>query len=165
MDEALRSKAQEAEERAKQYFREVLNCSECVLRSFLDVNEVDLPDEIMALASGFGGGMGQTRNTCGAINGAMLAIGTVRGRKNPLALPEAKERIQELKHVYQPFRAFVERIQSEYGTLICRELSAPWKDDFDGKDHKKNCQKMIGHCAALAVEYAAWKPEENEQEN
>ena len=42
MDEALRSKAQEAEERAKQYFREGLNCSECVLRSFLDVNEVDI---------------------------------------------------------------------------------------------------------------------------
>ena len=158
MDEVLQKKADKAEQRARQYFREGLNCSECVLRSFLDVNDIDLPDEIIALASGYGGGMGQTRNTCGAINGAMLAIGTVRGRRNPFAVPDTEGRIKEVREVYKPFRAFIEHLQEEYGTLNCMELSAPWKDDFGGKPRKKNCQKIIGHCAALAVEYSAWQP-------
>ncbi len=160
MDEALQQKAQQAEEKARQYFREGLNCSECVLRSFLDLNDVQLPDEIMTLASGFGGGMGQTRNTCGAITGAMLAVGTLRGRRNPLAKETPAERIQEIKATYPPFKALIRHLEEHYGTLICRELNEAYKDDFDGKPRKKNCQQIIGYCAAKAIEYASWKPEE-----
>jgi len=165
MDEALQQKAKDVRERAENYFRQGLNCSECVLRSFMDVYDTGLPDEVMTLASGFGGGMGQTRNTCGAITGAMMAVGTVRGRKNPFELEETKDRIKQLQHeIYPPFKALIEDIQGQYGTLICRELSSAYKDDFAGKARKKNCQQMIGHCAELAVKYAEWQPEAKEEQ-
>jgi len=70
----LEERMDEAERRGKDYFRQGLNCSECVLRTFMDLHETDLPESIIRLASGFGGGMGHTKNTCGAITGAVLAL-------------------------------------------------------------------------------------------
>lgn len=67
---------------AGEYFKQGLNCAECVFQSCLDMQNVDFPKEVIALASGFGGGMGQTRNTCGAITGAILALSSLKGRKN-----------------------------------------------------------------------------------
>ena len=34
------------------------------------MHDINLPDEVITLATGFGGGMGHTKNTCGAITGA-----------------------------------------------------------------------------------------------
>ena len=164
MNEELQKKAAEAEERARQYFREGLNCSECVLKSFMDVNDVNLPPEVITLASGFGGGIGQTKNTCGAVTGAVMAISAVKGRRDPFALPEMKDRVKELQNVYQPVKALINHVEGEFGTIICRELNKPYLEEFAGKARKKNCQQMIGHCAALAVQYAEWQPEEKKEE-
>lgn len=143
-----------AEELGRDYFRQGLNCSECVLRSFLDLHDVDLPDAILAMATGFGGGMGHTKNTCGAISGAVLALGTVKGRRNPFALETPGERAGELKPIYDVFGRMIREIEAEYGTLICRELSDP-HGEFEGKTRKKNCQQLIGYCSALCAKYAA----------
>ncbi|QUH27161.1 C_GCAxxG_C_C family protein [Serpentinicella alkaliphila] len=143
----------EAEEKSKNYFREGLNCAECVMRSFMDMHDINLPDEIIALSTGFGGGLGHTKNTCGAITGAVLALGTIKGRSNPFALETPSERVKELKGVYEDFGKMVIEIENEYGTLICSELSDPY-GDFEGKIRKKNCQQIIGYCAAMCTKYA-----------
>ena len=70
-----------ADELGRGYFRQGLNCTECVLRTFMDIYEVEFPDEIICMATGFGGGMGHTKNTCGAITGAVMALGLLK-RKN-----------------------------------------------------------------------------------
>ena len=69
-----------ADEISRGYFRQGLNCAECVLRTFMDMHDTKLPDEVICMASGFGGGMGHTKNTCGAITGAVLALGMTKGR-------------------------------------------------------------------------------------
>ncbi|WPC44296.1 hypothetical protein [Clostridium sp. JS66] len=48
----------EAESIARNYFRQGLNCSECVYRTILDLYQPDLSPDTICLASGFGGGMG-----------------------------------------------------------------------------------------------------------
>ena len=146
---------------ARNYFKQGLNCSECVMSSFLDHYETDLPREILALATGFGGGMGHTKNTCGAITGAVMALSTAIGRKNPLEKETMKERIKELNGIYDIVGEMVNEIKDEYGTLICSELSDPY-GEFEGKTRKKNCMSMIGYCAALAMEYTE-KAKELEQ--
>ena len=45
-----------ADELSRGYFRQGLNCSECVLRTFMDIYETGLPEEIICMATGFGGG-------------------------------------------------------------------------------------------------------------
>lgn len=140
---------------SKACFREGMNCSECVMRSFMEMHDTGLPDEAIAMASGFGGGIGQTKNICGAITGAVMALGMVKGRRDPLALPEMKDRVKELRNdVYPIFADMIHEIEAEYGTLICQEMTSGF-DDFEGRPRKKNCQQIIMYCAALAAKYAA----------
>lgn len=142
----------EAEELAKKYFRQGLNCAESVFQAALDLNETSLPKEVVGLASGFGGGMGHTKNTCGAITGAVLAVGLAKGRENPMEKETPAEQAAEKKEVYKPFAEMIREIEEKYGTLICKELSDP-HGDFEGKARRKNCMEITGYCAGLAQKY------------
>lgn len=69
-------------EKAKGNFRVGLNCAESVFEAFISVVDVALPHETMCLMTGFGGGGGLFGDTCGAIVGAMAALGAVYGRRD-----------------------------------------------------------------------------------
>ncbi len=153
MEEKKLTAREQVEQDAKNGFRQGLNCSECVLGSFMANFETPFPKDVIALATGFGGGMGHTKNTCGAVTGAVMALSTIVGRKNPAEKETMAERIQELNGIYDIVGRMVEEIKDEYGTLICSELAAP-HGDFEGKTRKKSCMQMIGYCAGLAAKYA-----------
>ena len=144
-----------ADELGRGYFRQGLNCAECVLRSFMDIYEVNVPDEVICMATGFGGGMGHTKNTCGAITGAVLALGLVKGRRDPFGpKEEMAARVKQLQgEIYPVFGQMVEEMKAHFGTLICSEMAQQF-EDFDSKPRKKNCMETIAYCAALAVKYA-----------
>ena len=143
-----------ADEKGRGYFRQGLNCAECVLRTFMDIYEVNVPDEVICMATGFGGGMGHTKNTCGAITGAVLALGLLKGRRDPFGPKEEMgDRIKHLQHeIYPVFGRMVEEIEAKYGTLICSEMSQPF-GDFESKPRMHNCMEIIAYCAQLAVKY------------
>ncbi len=142
-----------AEAQGRDYFRQGLNCTECVLRTFMDRHETGLPDDILCLASGFGNGMGNTKHTCGAVVGAVLAISAAKG-KNPFTLETPAERIAHKREdVYPSVSGLIHEIENEFGTLICRELSDR-HGDFDSRERKKSCQQLIGYCCSLVEKYA-----------
>lgn len=150
----LEERLEEAENRGREYFRQGLNCTECVLRTFMDMHETDLPEDVLKLAAGFGNGMGNTRNTCGAVVGAVMALSAHKG-KNPFQIETPAERVaQKRDEVYPPVNLLIREIEKDYGTLICSELSAP-HGDFDGRTRKKSCQQFIGYCCRLAEKYAS----------
>lgn len=144
---------EKVEQEAKNCFKQGLNCSECVMTAMLNNFETGLPAEVITLATGFGGGMGHTKNTCGAITGAVMALSAMVGRKNPMAKETMPERIAELQDIYAVVGKMVNEIKDEYGTLICSELSDPL-GDWEGKARKRNCMQMITYCAGLAAKYA-----------
>lgn len=141
---------EKAKNLAGYYFTQGLNCAECVMLACIDVYGQNIPREAVSLATGFGGGMGRTRNTCGAVTGAVMALGMKKGRTNPLAKEEVKDRRQELGEIYPDFGEMVEEIKDNYGTLICSELLDP-AHDFEGKEKKKGCQQIIIYCAEKAA--------------
>lgn len=146
-----------AEQKGCDYFRQGLNCAECVLRTWMDMHPNELPDEVLRLASGFGNGMGNTKNTCGAVVGAVLATSAAKG-KNPFQLETPAERIAHKRDtVYPAVGDMIREIEGEYGTLICKELSAP-HGDFDGRVRKKSCQQFIGYCCRLVEKYVGETP-------
>lgn len=151
----LEEKMDIADEISRGYFRQGLNCTECVLKTFMDMYNVELPDEVLCMATGFGGGIGHTKNICGAITGAVMALGTLKGRRNPFGPKEEMgERIKHLQNdIYPVFGKMINDIEKEYGTLICREMSEPF-GDFDSKPRKKNCMEIIAYCARIACQYA-----------
>ena len=144
-----------ADELGRNYFRQGLNCAECVLRTFMDIYECDVPDEVICMATGFGGGMGHTKNTCGAITGAVLALGLLKGRREPFGPKEEMgARVKHLQgEIYPVFGGMIEEMEGHFGTLICKEMAQQF-EDFDSKPRKKNCMETIAYCAALAVKYA-----------
>lgn len=155
--DTLEERMEEAERRGSEHFRHGLNCTECVLRTFMDMHETDLPDAAVKLAAGFGLGMGNTRNTCGAIIGAVMALGAAMDQ-DLLRTETPAERITQLNEVvYPPVRALIREVEDGCGTLICRELSTP-HGDFDGRMRKKSCQQFIGYCCRLAEKYAGQIP-------
>ncbi len=68
-------------ETAENYYRRGdFYCSEAIVKTIRDEFGLELPDEVIALASGFPVGMGQAGCTCGAIVGGIMAIGMFFGR-------------------------------------------------------------------------------------
>jgi C_GCAxxG_C_C family probable redox protein len=101
-------------EHAVEQFQTGLNCAQAVFASF--VGNQSLSEETAALvAMGFGGGLGRMGLVCGAVNGAVLAIGLL-SNESDLRDPLAKAR------VYQKVQQFCEEFTERHGTLVCREL-------------------------------------------
>ena len=101
-------------ELARDNFLKGYNCAQAVAIAFSE--EMGMGEEQLAkLASSFGGGFGKMREVCGAVSGAMLVYGALRGNSNPED-PVAK------KEHYANVRAFADRFKAEHETIICREL-------------------------------------------
>ncbi len=69
-------------ETAEQLFRDGYNCAQAVLMAFADVTGLE-PDTAARLASSFGGGLGRMREVCGAVSGASMVLGLVKGYADP----------------------------------------------------------------------------------
>jgi C_GCAxxG_C_C family probable redox protein len=103
-------KSDEAVER----FRSGCNCSQAVLAVFAEDYDLEL-DQALKLACGFGGGIGRTAQTCGAVTGAVLVLGLAEGGPDPLDRA-TKTRLYGLVQSFM--HQFVERHQA----TSCSEL-------------------------------------------
>ncbi len=95
-------------QKAKENFTSGYNCAQSVLLAFCD--DVTVPSETLAQISlPFGGGMGRLRQTCGAVSGAVMAIG--------LLFPELSK-----TQSYELVQEFVRRFTAQNGSINCGEL-------------------------------------------
>ncbi len=95
-------------------FASGLNCSQSVLTAFS--NELGLDTQsALRVACGFGGGMGRTAQTCGAVTGAFMVIGLKHGQTQKDD-KEAKEK------TYALVREFIDLFTKKHGSTLCREL-------------------------------------------
>lgn len=101
-------------EGAKASFNNGFNCAQSVFAAFAPESGISV-DESLRIATAFGGGMGKQQLVCGAVTGALMALGTIRGKG--LHDPETKK--QEVYHLTRDFcQAFI----SKHKSLHCREL-------------------------------------------
>jgi C_GCAxxG_C_C family probable redox protein len=90
------------------------NCAQAVLCAF--AGELGLEEQAaLRIATGFGGGMGRTGSTCGAVTGAYMVLGLARGMRDP----EEKSRKDA---TYTLVQEFAERFRKRQGAVECREL-------------------------------------------
>lgn len=101
-------------ERAEKLFRQGYNCAQSVLMAFEDVTGLE-NDVTAKLASSFGGGLGRMREVCGAVSGASMVLGLVKGYSDPDNLEAKKEH-------YHLVQEFARRFKEQNGSIICREL-------------------------------------------
>jgi len=126
---------------AGQYFREGYNCSEAILRAFRDQFHLDLSDEALKLASGFGGGIGHAGCVCGALAASIMVLGILQGRSHSS---------QSRDPVYSATEEFHRRFSEKFGGSCCRVLN---QHPFETKEHLRNCLKLTGNTAELLNEY------------
>ncbi len=145
---------EQAKEQAKENYRNGINCAESVLKGIIDTGITKFSSEIVALATGFGGGMGLAGNNCGALIGGIMAIGAVHGRFNPIK-KEFKERIDQLygnPGLYRFFNSFPHQFKEKFGSLNCKEITKEF-NEWNDKERQKKCMKITFETAGLAMEY------------
>ena len=96
---------------AQERFTQGFNCSQSVFSAFAP--ELGIPDEIaLKLTSPFGGGVAHQGNVCGAVTGALLALGLQRGSST----------VEKKDEIYRVAEEFIRRYKELHGTILCREL-------------------------------------------
>lgn len=116
------------------FYKGGLNCAESTLRCLIEAGAVDAPPEAVRMMTGFGGGM-QRGTTCGAVVGAVAALGWATGRTEPGQSREASARA---------VREFLRRFEACFGTLDCRALQATYV-----KDHALKSEGMYRSCTVF----------------
>ena len=122
----------------------IFNCAQSVFAALAE--DLGLPRETaLRISACFGGGM-RCGQTCGAVTGALMAIGMKYG--------SIKEDDMEGKRAaYEKSLPFIRAFQQRHGTLLCRELLGfdPANPEEAEKIaqlglHDKVCVKLIAEC-------------------
>jgi C_GCAxxG_C_C family probable redox protein len=98
-------------EAAVNVFSQSFNCSQAVFSAFAPQFGLD-KDTALKLASPFGGGVARRGQVCGAVTGALLALGLARGADKPAGKEE----------IYRLSQEFMRRFEEKHHSIICREL-------------------------------------------
>jgi C_GCAxxG_C_C family probable redox protein len=105
---------EQAKTKAREYFGSSYNCAQSTLRALLETKKCYFK-QAPYLAAGFGGGIGRQGQTCGAVTGAIMAIGVLAAQKTS----DVKE---HKKLTYELAARFLKEFREMKGTTICREL-------------------------------------------
>jgi C_GCAxxG_C_C family probable redox protein len=135
-------------ENAVSVFEQHFNCSQAVLSAFAGQLGLDR-STAFKIASPFGGGIARRGGMCGAVTGALLALGLARGADTPAG----KEAIYRLSG------ELIRRFEARHATLLCRELidcdiSTPegWQKARDAGKFTTICPALVRDAAELLQE-------------
>jgi C_GCAxxG_C_C family probable redox protein len=68
---------------ADAYFQQGLNCAQSVVRAVMEHAGLEGADAVASAALAMGGGIGRTGKACGAMTGAVMAVGLAADRHTP----------------------------------------------------------------------------------
>jgi len=101
--------------RATERMAESYVCSESVLLATCEAFGIEVDEKVVPqIAYAFAGGIGNTGAVCGAVAGATMAIGLIKGRG------ETMEQMMDVLSLAAEFR---KQFEAERETISCRELT------------------------------------------
>ena len=104
--------SEQAPQRSLELFRSGFFCAESVLLAIAESQGIQ-SDLIPRIATGFCSGISRTGGMCGAVSGAIMGINLVTGRNSPA---------ESLEINYALIQKLISRFESQYGSVICRQL-------------------------------------------
>ena len=134
---------------AERYFLDGFNCAQAVLLAFSDLTGLE-QDTAARLASSFGGGLGRMREVCGAVSGASMVLGLLKGYSDP------KDADAKRDH-YHLIQEFARLYRAENGSIICREMlngtAAKPGNEPEARTQeyyrKRPCPQLVRHAAEI----------------
>jgi len=127
----------EAEFRAGNFY-----CSESIVYSIKKNFDLDMPDEMIAMASGFPVGIGKSKCVCGAVSGGIISIGYFFGRKKG-GDPKVQKTLELANELQESFR-------KNHGCLCCHVHTRGM--DMASGEHKSQCISFTGEVAEKTAE-------------
>lgn len=129
-------------------------CSEAIVSSIRKNIDPNMPEGLISAASGFPIGVGRSGCMCGAISGAVIALGYFFGKfaenshKNmPDTVKNSQECAELVFELQESFR------KNHQGTLCCH-IHVEGMDLSSG-EHKKQCIAFTGEMARKTAELIA----------
>ena len=134
---------------AQDRFTQGFNCSQSVFCAF--ASKLGITDEsALMLASPFGGGVAHQGQVCGAVTGALMALGLGRGSAT----------VEEKDETYRLAEDFIQRFQERHGSILCRELIdhdistlAGLQSAREEKVFNTICPGLVKDAAGLVAEF------------
>jgi C_GCAxxG_C_C family probable redox protein len=143
-----------AVDRAEALFREGFACSQAVLMAFAPGLGMD-QQQAALVASAFGGGMARHGWTCGALTGALMAMGLHAGHAT------AEDTVTK-DDLYARAQGLVARFEERHGATACRQLvGANMVDPLERQAASDRgvfttlCPQLVRTAAALVAEELA----------
>jgi C_GCAxxG_C_C family probable redox protein len=122
-------------------------CAESVLLAIARAEGIE-SDLLPGVATAFCSGQARTCGACGALNGALLAVGMILGRSTPE---------DSLAPAYAAAEAVIADFEKEFGSRDCRtlldgiDLGQPeGRARFEELGLKRRCLNIVGSAAAMA---------------
>ena len=120
-------------------------CSEAIVSSIRKNIEPNIPAKLISAASGFPIGVGRSKCMCGAISGAIIAMGYFFGRNE--AGSNAQKCMEFAYELQESFR------KNHQGTLCCHIHVKGM--DMQNREHKRQCVAFTGEMARKTAELIA----------
>ena len=143
--------SENAIEAASKFFSNEYNCAQAVFRATLEHKGVYF-EKGTQLASGFGGGITYTGQQCGALSGAIMAIGLLVGNK----VSDVREHKAE---TYRLSAELLSRFKEQFGTIICDSLTGVKMSDSEAKKKaieqghfQEVCPKFVKETVRIVTE-------------
>lgn len=129
---------------AEDLFRGGFFCSEALISSIRSNFELDVPEEIISMASGFPVGIGRSKCLCGAVSGGIMALGLFFGRTKQ-GDPKVEKNLELAKELHDWFKD-----ANGKNALCCRILTKEF--DMSVGAHKEQCILYTGMVAGKVAE-------------
>ncbi|MBF4692187.1 C-GCAxxG-C-C family protein [Fusibacter ferrireducens] len=149
IDDQIKKKAVDL---ASKNFAEALSCSESVFYALICTDIIDVPEECVAMATAFGGGIALSGNTCGALIAAEMALGSIWGFKNPYSMTMEQRQWIPRNLKLRRFNNLVQDFKSEFESVNCQEICD--SNGFYGSDKCKDiCRKIVPYITGRVIDY------------
>jgi C_GCAxxG_C_C family probable redox protein len=134
---------------AVERFAKGFSCSQAVFSAFSPA--LGLPaDTALRIASAFGGGIGRRGEVCGAVTGALMALGLATGHADNDETSKAA--------TYELVDKFLRRFQAAHKSVTCRTLIGHSMDTSEGLERAREAgvfKTICPHLVADAAEIVA----------
>lgn len=132
---------------AEDNFRNGYFCCEALMSSIRDNFELDVPKEVIAMASGMAVGVGRSGCLCGAVNGGVMALGMIFGRTEPTGPKDPA--VNKVMAMTNELHDYFKTANGKKSTC-CRVLTREF--DMGKGEHKEQCIYYTGLCAGKVAE-------------
>lgn len=112
-------------------------CSEAIVSSIKSNFEINMPDEMIAMASGFPIGIGKSKCVCGAVSGGIMTLGYFFGRTKG-----GDQRVQKTLELANELQ---QSFKDNHQHLCCKILTHGM--DMASGEHKAQCVSFTGEIA------------------